>query len=162
MNKTVGWTIAVIVILVVIGAVVYWQMAVPATSSPAQSAATNSTRTAAAGGQVAVTSATYTCDKGHTIQATFFQGPSAQAQPGQPPVPNGTVTVSLDGGASTSLTETISADGARYSDGNPQIVQGQPGAETFVFWSKGNTALVMKNNAQDLTYTNCSTTAQAQ
>jgi membrane-bound inhibitor of C-type lysozyme len=53
------------------------------------------------------------------------------------------------------LMQTISADGARYSNGNPQISSGQPGAESLVFWSKGNGALIMRDNEMDPTYTNC-------
>lgn len=103
-----------------------------------------------------IASATYSCDNGHTIHADYYEGTKApQPVPGQPPTPTGSVNVALDGGEAMTLKQTISADGARYSDGNPQISQGQSGAESFVFWNKGNTALIMRNNQMDLTYTNC-------
>lgn len=98
---------------------------------------------------------TYSCDKGHSIHAIFYKGSTAQPQPGQPPIPNGSVEINLDDEPTRTLSQTISADGARYSDGNPQIREGEPGAETFVFWNKGNTALILRNNAMDLNYTNC-------
>lgn len=88
----------------------------------------------------------YSCDKGKFIDAAFFNGTSTPVvQPGQPPQPTGTADVSLDGGATTTLRQTISADGARYASAD----------ESFVFWSKGNQALIMRNNSMDLTYTNC-------
>lgn len=94
--------------------------------------------------------ARYSCDKGKFITAAFFTGSTtAPAQPGQPPVPTGTADVSLDGGATTTLHQTLSADGARYATAD----------ESFVFWNKGNEALIMRNNSMDLTYTNCATGA---
>jgi membrane-bound inhibitor of C-type lysozyme len=93
-----------------------------------------------------VASATYSCDKGKTITATFFSGPEAPAaQPGEPPQPTGSADVSLDGGAVMTLAQTISASGVRYANSD----------ESFVFWNKGNEALIMRNNSMDLDYTNC-------
>jgi membrane-bound inhibitor of C-type lysozyme len=159
MRKTVLWVLAVLVI-VAFGAYFYLQQMNSA--SPAASQTPTSTDMAGmnATGAAPIASATYACDKGHTIQASYYEGSSTPALDGQPPVPGGWVVISLDGGATTTLWQTISADGARYSNGNPQIQQGQPGAETFVFWNKGNTALIMKNNAMDLTYTNCTAPTQ--
>jgi len=93
-----------------------------------------------------IASATYTCDSGKTISAAFFEGaPAAPVQPGQPPMPTGSADVSLDGAASTTLHQTISADGARYANAD----------ESFVFWNKGNEAIIMRNNSMDLDYRNC-------
>jgi membrane-bound inhibitor of C-type lysozyme len=97
------------------------------------------------GGQL-VSQAHYQCDQGKTIDAQYYQGQTKPAQAGQPPVPGGYVMLTLSDGRSMTLNQTISADGARYSDGNPQLSQGQAGAEKFVFWSKGNGALVLENN----------------
>lgn len=88
-------------------------------------------------GKTLLGSAVYTCDEGRTISAAFYEGPDGGL---------GTVEVSLDGGASTTLGQTMSADGARYATID----------ESFVFWNKGDEALVMRDNAMDLTYTNCS------
>lgn len=100
-----------------------------------------------AGTQLLAT-ANYQCDQGKTIQASYYQGPEITVQPGQMPQPSGTVNLTLSDGRTMTLKQTISADGTRYSNGNPQLQQGQPGAETFVFWSKGNGALVLENNEQ--------------
>lgn len=152
--KKVTWVI-IVLIIVALGAFYYYHQ------SGAQTPAT--TATTADTNETPIADATYTCDKGHSIHATYFEGTTTTpVQPGQPPVPTGSVQVSLDGGPTMTLAQTISADGARYSDGNPQIAQGQPGAETFVFWNKGNSALIMRNNTMDLTYTNCTATTTAQ
>jgi len=90
----------------------------------------------------------YACDKGKFIDAAFYEGSTTTpVQPGQPPVPTGTADVALDGAATTTLHQTLSADGARYANAD----------ESFVFWNKGNEALIMRNNSMDLTYTNCVT-----
>ncbi len=95
-----------------------------------------------------VAQATYQCDQGKTINASFYQGQEVPAQPGQMPTPSGYAQVMLSDGRTLTLNQTISADGTRYSDGDPQKQQGQPGAESFVFWSKGNGALVLEHNEQ--------------
>lgn len=46
--------------------------------------------------------------------------------------------------------QTLSADGARYSDGEPSLNND----ETFVFWNKGNGALVLENN-EEKSYIGC-------
>ena len=101
-----------------------------------------------------IATATYQCDGGAMITAAYFEGPPAPATaPGQPPTPTGSAQVSLDGGATmTTLQQTISADGVRYANAD----------ESFVFWSKGDEALVMRNNAMDLGYTNCRNVSAAQ
>jgi membrane-bound inhibitor of C-type lysozyme len=91
-------------------------------------------------------SVTYSCDNDHTIAAVYYEGPVAQEPaPGEPPTPTGSVTVSLDDGPQMTLSQTLSASGIRYANTD----------ESFVFWSKGDEALVMRNNEMDHTYTNC-------
>ena len=98
-----------------------------------------------------IASALYTCDNGKTVSAAFFDGgPAVPVAPGQPPVPTGSAEVSLDGAASTTLHQTLSADGARYANSE----------ESFVFWNKGNEALIMRDNSMDLDYKNCTDTAK--
>lgn len=93
-------------------------------------------------------SAVYTCDAGKTISAMYYAGEAApQPAPGEPPVPTGSVDVAIGTDATTTLMQTLSADGARYGNAD----------ESLVFWSKGNQALVMRNNSMDLSYTNCVT-----
>lgn len=75
-------------------------------------------------------SVVYSCDAGRSISATYYEE---------------AVEISLDGGSSVTLPQTISASGARYA--NPD--------ESFIFWNKGNEALIMRDNVMDLTYSNC-------
>lgn len=96
--------------------------------------------------QTLIAQAHYACDKGKFIDASFFEGSTTPpVQAGQPPVPNGTADVALDGGAAMTLHQTLSADGARYANDD----------ESFVFWNKGDQALIMRGNSMDMTYTNC-------
>jgi membrane-bound inhibitor of C-type lysozyme len=88
----------------------------------------------------------YSCDAGKTISAEYFKGVDTPGTSSQPPIPGGAVKLALSDGRNLTLKQTISADGARYSDGDPQKELGQSGAESFVFWSKGNGALVLENN----------------
>jgi len=87
----------------------------------------------------------YACNEGATIAATLYQGDApATSTPGEPPVPTGSVHVVLSDGRTFDLDQTISADGVRYANEN----------ESFVFWSKGNGAIVLENNEQN-TYLGC-------
>ncbi len=101
-----------------------------------------------------ISSATYACNEGKTISASYYSGESKPAVGNQPPVPGGSVKLTLSDGRSMTLAQTISADGARYSDGNPSV----NGDEHFVFWSKGNGALVLEDN-QEKSYIGCVTVA---
>ncbi len=81
----------------------------------------------------------YSCNGGKTISAAYYQGEDKPALgPDKPPVPGGSVTLAFEGGRSLTLHQTLSADGVRYA--NPD--------ESFIFWSKGNGALVLENNEQ--------------
>ncbi len=125
-NTRVGMVIALVVVIVLVVAILRTERQV--TESPV---ANN-----------LVSTVSYTCDAGKTITAAFYQVNSSSdtsaVAPGQPPVPTGTVNLSLSDGRSMTLAQTISADGARYQNADG----------TFVFWSKGNGALVLENNEQ--------------
>src|SRR5690606_22118952 len=82
----------------------------------------------------------YSCDEGRTLSVAYYGSASAAT---------GTVDVALDGGATTTLIQTVSASGIRYANTD----------ESFVFWSKGKEALVMRNNVMDLEYANCTDVA---
>ncbi len=98
-----------------------------------------------------IASASFLCDGGKTITAEFFKGTTqAPSAPGQPPTSGGSAKVSFNGTATTTLHQTISADGGRYSNGAPTI----QGSESLVFWVKGNGALVLENNQQK-NFTGC-------
>lgn len=98
-----------------------------------------------------IATATYYCAGDKTIEAVYKESSATtQIVPGEPPQPTGEVDLTLSDGRSFDLKQTISASGARYSDGDPDIV----GDETFVFWNKGHEALVLENNEQK-TYLNC-------
>lgn len=93
----------------------------------------------------------YKCNEGKTINASFYEGKTTPApSPDQPPVPGGSVKLALSDGRTMTLAQTISADGTRYSNGNPSVA----GNETFVFWSKGKGALVLENN-EEKSYIGC-------
>ena len=84
----------------------------------------------------------YNCKGGQSITATYHEREETLL---------GTVDVKLSGAGVSTLKRTISDDGTRYSDGNPQI----PGNERFVFWSKDNEAIILRNNQLDPTFVNC-------
>jgi len=80
----------------------------------------------------------FLCNEGKTIRAKIYQGPAPAVQPGEPPMPNGRIQLVLSDGRKMTLNQTISASGVRYA--NPD--------ESFVFWNKGNGALVLENNVE--------------
>ncbi len=81
---------------------------------------------------------TYTCNNEKTIGVTFYKGEQKSVEPGEPPIPSGSVKIVLSDGRNFDLPQTISADGGRYANSD----------ESFVFWSKGNGALVLENNVE--------------
>ncbi len=140
--------IVAIVVLLVVAIAVWYALEHPA-SQPPTSSESSSTTEAQNANPIATVS--YVCDGGKTIDAKFYQGsPKPPAGPGEPPTPGGSVEITLSDGRVMTLQQTLSADGARYSDGNPMV----QGNETFVFWSKGNGALILENN-QEKSYTGC-------
>jgi membrane-bound inhibitor of C-type lysozyme len=90
-----------------------------------------------------VSQVSYLCDSGKTIEASYYQRQVVQSQPGEPPIPAGSVDLVLSDGRKLTLPQTISGSGIRYANGN----------ESFIFWSKGNGAFVVENNIQ--TYAGC-------
>lgn len=96
-----------------------------------------------------IASVSYSCDAAKTIQASFYDGTSTPATATEPPIPGGSVDLTLSDGRSMTLPQTLSADGARYANTD----------ESFIFWSKGNGSFIMENDQQ--TYTNCIDVATA-
>lgn len=80
----------------------------------------------------------YICNDSKTINISFYKGAERSVQPGEMPIPSGSVKIVLSDGRNLDLSQTISADGARYANSD----------ESFVFWSKGNGALVLENNVE--------------
>jgi membrane-bound inhibitor of C-type lysozyme len=74
----------------------------------------------------------YACSDNKSITASYYQGESKPASGDQPPVPGGSVALTLSDGRQMTLPQTISADGTRYA----------PADESLVFWSKGRTATI--------------------
>ncbi|HWB34019.1 MAG TPA: MliC family protein [Candidatus Paceibacterota bacterium] len=102
----------------------------------------------ATGGQAQqpIATATFACDAGKSISASFYQGSSTPSTDStQPPTPGGSVALTLSDGRSMTLAQTISADGVRYANAD----------ESFIFWGKGNTAFVEEGADQNQTYTGC-------
>ena len=85
----------------------------------------------------------YSCLERKQIKADFFNGPASSAVLGEPPVPGGRVDLILSDGRELSLPQTISASGLRYANSD----------ESIIFWSKGEGAFIVENNAE--TYSNC-------
>jgi membrane-bound inhibitor of C-type lysozyme len=87
----------------------------------------------------------YACDAGKSISAEYYAAAAVEPVLGEEPLPTGWVQVSLDGAPSVRLNQAVSADGARYTNAD----------ESLTFWSKGDEALILKNNSMDLAYKNC-------
>jgi len=85
-----------------------------------------------------IAQATYICNGDKTIDAAFYRGEPKPVEPGEPPIPSGSVKIILSDGRSFDLPQTISADGSRYANSN----------ESFIFWSKGSRALVLEDNVE--------------
>ena len=92
-----------------------------------------------------IATATYLCDGGKTITAAYYKGaPTPTPAPGESPVPSGVVALKLSDGRAMTLAQTISADGGRYANDDG----------SFVFWSKGDGALVLERDTQGA-FTGC-------
>lgn len=85
-----------------------------------------------------VASVSYLCRDGKTMAADYFKGEQIPVQSGEMPMPSGSVSLKLSDGRSFILPQTISASGIRYANSD----------ESFVFWSKGNGALVLEDNIE--------------
>ena len=86
----------------------------------------------------------YACQQNKTIVADFYDGKSSVGPDGRP-IAGGRVVVQLSDGRKFSLPQTVSASGVRYADSS----------ETFVFWTKGDTAFVEEGSSLTVTYRDC-------
>ena len=91
-----------------------------------------------------VSTVRYDCAQGRTLTAEYFTGPSSIAPSGAP-IPGGHVVLTLADGKKLTLPQTLSGSGIRYA--NPD--------DTFVFWSKGDTAFVEEGANRTVTYAEC-------
>lgn len=80
----------------------------------------------------------YSCKDSKTIDAEYYKGTPPPVVPGQPPIPGGSIHLKLSDGRAMTLPQTTSADGSRYANKD----------ESFIFWDKGDNALVLENNEQ--------------
>ena len=93
----------------------------------------------------APTIVSYVCSSGKSITAVYYEGKKTLSpNPGQPPVPSGSVALALSDGRTMTLPQTLSADGVRYANAD----------ESFVFWNKGNGAMVLESD-QEKSYIGC-------
>ena len=79
-----------------------------------------------------VATATFKCQGGKSIEATFYVN---------------SVNLKLSDGRSLTVPQAMSASGARYANKD----------ETFVFWNKGDTAFVTEGKDGKETYSGCAT-----
>jgi membrane-bound inhibitor of C-type lysozyme len=86
----------------------------------------------------------YSCAQGKSLSAEYFDGPTRTAPDGRP-IPGGRVILTLADGKKLTLPQTLSGSGIRYANEG----------ETFVFWSKGDTAFVEEGANQTVTYKDC-------
>ena len=107
-------------------------------------AASLSLAVCAAEAQTPVASVQYRCADGKSLSAEYFDGATRTAPDGRP-IPGGRVVLTLADGKKLDLPQTLSGSGIRYAN---------PG-ETFVFWSKGDTAFVEEGPNQTVTYKDC-------
>lgn len=97
-----------------------------------------------------LSSARYICDNKKTLSADFFEpktlvSTSTDTQDtSTPSSPSGTVVLKLDDGRNFDLSQTISADGARYANKD----------ESFVFWDKGTEIMILEFDTEK-TYKGC-------
>ena len=126
-SKKIGIVVAIVGIITI----VFFVMRKPA-------AAPTSTKT-----PTLVSTVTFACSASKSITAAFYDGVGTPGNETTPPVPGGSVVLSLSDGRTMSLTQTLSADGARYANAG----------ESVVLWNKGNGVTFTENNQQ--TYTGC-------
>lgn len=91
-----------------------------------------------------VATVSYGCAQGKTLIAEYFDGPTRTAPDGRP-IPGGRVVLTLADGKKLTLPQTLSGSGIRYANEG----------ESFVFWSKGDTAFVEEGLGQAVTYKDC-------
>jgi membrane-bound inhibitor of C-type lysozyme len=86
----------------------------------------------------------YSCAQGKSLIAEYFDGPTRTASDGRP-IPGGRVVLTLADGKKLTLPQTLSGSGIRYANED----------ESFVFWSKGDTAFVEEGQNRAVTYEGC-------
>jgi membrane-bound inhibitor of C-type lysozyme len=86
----------------------------------------------------------YACAQGKSLVAEYFDGATRMAPNGMP-IPGGHVVLTLADGKQLNLPQTMSGSGIRYANAD----------ESFVFWSKGDTAFVEEGPKQTQTYSGC-------
>ena len=91
-----------------------------------------------------VSTVRYACAQGRTLTTEYFTGPTRTAPSGAP-IPGGHVVLTLADDKKLTLPQTLSGSGIRYA--NPD--------ESFVFWSKGDTAFVEEGANRAVTYADC-------
>lgn len=91
-----------------------------------------------------VSTVTYACAQGRSLTAEYFTGPTRTAPDGAP-IPGGHVVLTLADGNKLTLPQTLSGSGIRYANTD----------ESFVFWSKGDTAFVEQGANRTVTYADC-------
>ena len=119
-----------LIIIVLAGIALYFMVRPSPVTTPASTAPINSM--------------TYVCNLDKKINAEFYAGTPVAQTEGQPPVPTGSVKLTFENGNTMTLNQTISADGGRYANSD----------ESFIFWSKGNGAMVLQNN-EEKDYSGC-------
>jgi membrane-bound inhibitor of C-type lysozyme len=127
-RKTILFLILLFVILIIASYFFYSfknkKTAVPTTSTPTPNIVTS-----------APISATFNCKNNTYIKAKFYNKDPSY------------VELVLSTGKNITLSQSISASGARYTNTD----------ETFVFWNKGDTAFIEENGRR--TFDNCQTTS---
>ncbi len=116
-----GWIILVIIVVLVGAIVLYWTRDHKSVVAPSQADSES-------------IQATFECKNDHSITAVFDNK-------------NNTVQLSLSDGRQITLPRALSADGARYANGD----------ESFVFWNVGDTAFITEG--ERTTYENCVTSS---
>jgi membrane-bound inhibitor of C-type lysozyme len=129
------WAIVIIVVLLIIAGIAVFVFTSIGVPSPQQGNSDDMSSTQNI-------NAVFTCDGGKSINATFMNATSATTT-------GNSVMLSLSDGRQMTLPQTISADGARYANAD----------ESFVFWNKGNGAIVL-DNGSSTSYNNCVTQTQ--
>jgi membrane-bound inhibitor of C-type lysozyme len=86
----------------------------------------------------------YRCQQGKSLTAAYFDGPTRTAPDGRP-IPGGRVELTLADGKRLALPQTLSGSGIRYANEG----------DTFVFWSKGDTAFIEEGPNRTVTYSDC-------
>lgn len=119
MNSRTQLVALVITIIIIVSAVLYFRSS-PSAEKP-------------------FASVTYACNAGKSIAVRYYKGEATPAPTADlPPTLSGKVDLALSDGRTMVLPQTVSADGGRYANAD----------ESFVFWAKGNGALVLENNEQ--------------